>query len=140
MHATRSTSRLFFMHAVRKPTALVIEREDDLREAIAFLLGECGAEVQRARDGFDALECLEKTRPDLVVLDVEPEPAAAARFLAHLASDPDLATVPVFLVADEPVGMPAHVPLTAGDVFLKPFDAEVFSRAARLHLAARTQL
>ena len=49
---------------------LIADDEPSIVTAVEFLLRREGYEVEIARDGSDALERIEASRPDLVVLDV----------------------------------------------------------------------
>jgi two-component system, OmpR family, alkaline phosphatase synthesis response regulator PhoP len=49
---------------------LIADDEPSIVTAVEFLLRRDGYEVQVARDGNEALQLIESSRPDLVVLDV----------------------------------------------------------------------
>jgi two-component system, OmpR family, alkaline phosphatase synthesis response regulator PhoP len=49
---------------------LIADDEPSIVTAVEFLLRREGYEVQVARDGNEALQLIESSRPDLVVLDV----------------------------------------------------------------------
>jgi len=53
-----------------QPTVLVVEDEESFVEALVVGLKREGFRVQIARDGLEALEVFDATRPDLVLLDV----------------------------------------------------------------------
>lgn len=49
---------------------LIVEDEDNLRKMLASYLEAEGFAIQEARDGLQALELWQETKPDLVVLDI----------------------------------------------------------------------
>ena len=49
---------------------LIVDDSDDLARVISDFLGMYGYHVHTAKDGFDALKCLEKTPVDIVVSDI----------------------------------------------------------------------
>jgi two-component system OmpR family response regulator len=54
----------------RQPTILVVDDEEHITEMVAMGLGYNGFAVERAGSGREALDAIERHRPDLVVLDV----------------------------------------------------------------------
>src|SRR5215471_16509697 len=54
----------------RRPKVLVVDDEEHITELVAMGLGFNGFEVERVASGRDALDAVEKHRPDLIVLDV----------------------------------------------------------------------
>lgn len=50
---------------------LIVEDDQDLRELIAFAVGDRGYEVQKAEDGRAALEVLDRWDADLILLDMK---------------------------------------------------------------------
>jgi len=53
-----------------QPTVLVVEDEESFVEALVVGLKREGFRVKVARDGLEALEVFDASRPDLVLLDV----------------------------------------------------------------------
>src|SRR5262249_41685640 len=49
---------------------LIVDDNDVEREGLAIILGRAGYAVTRATDGFQALDCLRKERPNLILLDM----------------------------------------------------------------------
>jgi DNA-binding response OmpR family regulator len=49
---------------------LIADDEPSIVTAVEFLMRREGYEVSVARDGSEALACIESSRPDLIVLDV----------------------------------------------------------------------
>jgi CheY-like chemotaxis protein len=51
-------------------TILVVEDYDDARYLIKFMLQMLGHRVIEATDGREAIECVKKDRPDLILMDL----------------------------------------------------------------------
>lgn len=51
-------------------TIVVVEDHDDARRYLGLFLGRLGANVVVARDGFEGLEAVKNSRPNLVVSDI----------------------------------------------------------------------
>ena len=54
----------------QRQTVLVADDEEDVRFLLSRLLGDVGYEVLLAEDGLEALERIEASRPDLMILDL----------------------------------------------------------------------
>ncbi|MGH2377623.1 MAG: response regulator [Candidatus Limnocylindria bacterium] len=50
-------------------TVLVVDDDEPTRGLLEMVLREGGYRVEQARDGLDALELVERARPDVIVLD-----------------------------------------------------------------------
>ncbi len=68
-----------------------------LESATEALAGD-GHEVMAARDGLEALELLQSTRPDCCVLDILMPRLNGDRLCAYIKVDPELRSIPVILV------------------------------------------
>ena len=56
--------------SISKKKILIVEDEKELIKLIAFHMAIAGYEALSAKDGFEALETCEHTRPDLIILDI----------------------------------------------------------------------
>jgi CheY-like chemotaxis protein len=50
---------------------VVVEDHDDARRYLDLFLGQMGAKVMVARNGFEGLEAVKNTHPDLVLSDIK---------------------------------------------------------------------
>ncbi len=82
-------------------TILVVEDDDDIRNAIVDLLENEGYNTQSAINGKDALEKLRviKERPCLVLLDMMMPIMNGREFLDEVMKDSLLAPIPVLIVS-----------------------------------------
>jgi CheY-like chemotaxis protein len=104
----------------RHPLVLVVEDDQDLREALSLLVEASGVAVSAARDGMEAVELLRSgPLPAAVFLDKTMPRLDGAGVLAVMLADPALASVPVVWMSGDR-GHPAAV----ARHLLKPFDPE----------------
>jgi CheY-like chemotaxis protein len=79
---------------------LVVEDDDDVREALLVLLDNEGVNAVGATDGRDAIERIRAgLRPSLILLDLMMPVMDGERFLRARKADPDLASIPVVVVS-----------------------------------------
>ncbi|MDH5628501.1 MAG: response regulator, partial [Candidatus Krumholzibacteria bacterium] len=77
---------------------VVIEDEDDILEVIAYNLKREGYEVITSTSGEDGLEKIEKSSPQLVVLDLMLPEIDGLELCRKLKSDPLTRSIPVIMV------------------------------------------
>jgi CheY-like chemotaxis protein len=102
---------------------LVVDDDDDIREAIVALLEDAGHRVVGAANGRQALEILQKHGPPCVILlDLMMPVMNGAEFRTRQLADPQIADVPVVVITaagrQELGTVPADATLT------KPIRAE----------------
>jgi CheY-like chemotaxis protein len=92
---------------------LLVDDDDDFREALDAALRQQGFVVEHAANGREALSVLARSRPDAVLLDLMMPVMDGWQVLAAMGRDRSLASVPVAVLsaAREPRGLPAHVVL-----------------------------
>jgi two-component system phosphate regulon response regulator PhoB len=102
---------------------VVIEDETDILEVIAYNLKREGYEVITSTSGEDGLEKIEKTKPNLVVLDLMLPEVDGIELCRKLKSDPVTQSIPVIMVTAK--GEESDVVLGLGvgadDYVTKPF-------------------
>jgi CheY-like chemotaxis protein len=77
---------------------LVVDDEADVCIYLSRLLEENGFRAASASNGEEALQAVEKERPDLITLDLSMPKTSGVRFYQTLKSRPDLAGIPVVMV------------------------------------------
>ncbi|MEV6973981.1 response regulator transcription factor [Kitasatospora sp. NPDC093806] len=110
-----------------QPTAarlLVVDDEPALRDALENSLAFEGYEVSTATDGYEALESVERDRPDLVLLDIMMPRMDGLTAVRRMRSRGD--TVPVLmLTARDAVGdRVTGLDVGADDYLAKPFELD----------------
>lgn len=81
-----------------KQKILVVEDEESLLKLESLLLSSRGYQVFSVKDGRDALECVEKEMPDLVLLDVMLPGVDGFDVCRHVKSNPVTSHIPVILL------------------------------------------
>ena len=77
---------------------LIVDDEPDIVSYLEMVLQDQGYETSTAGNGNEALEAVKREKPDLVTLDITMPEASGTRFYKELRTDPELSTIPVFIV------------------------------------------
>ena len=80
------------------PVALVVDDSLSARRAVAMLLKDSGLDVETAIDGLDALKKIEKTVPDIILVDLEMPRMNGIELTAHVRGREDMKNVPIIMV------------------------------------------
>jgi DNA-binding response OmpR family regulator len=110
---------------------LVVDDDSDVVRFITVNLQLEGFDVVTAQDGAQALELVQRTSVDLVLLDVMMPRLDGIETLRRLRADPATALLPVILLTAKSLSADKLVGLAAGanDYIIKPFDTlEVVAR------------
>jgi DNA-binding response OmpR family regulator len=126
-------------HSTQRASVLVIEDEPGLAEVIAINLQASGYEATVAHDGLQALYLLDRSTPDVILLDLQLPQVSGFRLIQLLRGREATATVPVIVMTALSFREAEEVIRAGADAFLtKPFAPEdVVARVAQL-LAQRS--
>lgn len=80
------------------PLVLVVDDDEDIRDALTVVLGSEGYLVVCAMHGADALERLRECRPALIILDQMMPVMDGAAFIAAKNLDPSISRIPVLAI------------------------------------------
>jgi chemosensory pili system protein ChpA (sensor histidine kinase/response regulator) len=113
----------------------VVDDSVTVRKVTQRLLQREGYTVMLARDGLDALQVLEETVPDILLLDIEMPRMDGFELLSRMREQPRLAGIPVVMISSRTADK--HREHAAGlgvQAFLgKPYDeAELLELIGRL--------
>jgi two-component system, OmpR family, phosphate regulon response regulator PhoB len=102
---------------------LVVEDEPDIAALVAYHLARESYRVRTVGDGAEALESVERERPDLVVLDLMLPRLSGTDVLRELRGRPDGSDIPVVLLTArrEEQDRIEGLSLGADDYLAKPF-------------------
>jgi CheY-like chemotaxis protein len=126
------------MNRAEPSKVLVVDDDPEIVTFLSTLLELEGIESSVATSAAAALEQLQQTRPDLVLLDIAMPDRDGIDLCKELKSDPRTAEVPVFVVSARPGKDVVERALAAGaeEFIRKPFEnAELISRI-RVRLSA----
>ena len=98
---------------------LVVDDEEDIREALREAIELAGCRAITAANGVVALEKLRTCRPCLVILDLLMPEMTGLEMLAAMQKEPELAALRVVISTSAPGRAPAGVP-----VLPKPIDIQ----------------
>lgn len=116
---------------------LVVDDAEDLVELLQYNLSRAGFQVRTAANGREALELINRERPDLVILDLMMPGISGGEVLRRLRGEPDTKNLPVILLTAKGEESDQIVGLTLGadDYVIKPFSMQVLM--ARLDAVLR---
>jgi DNA-binding response OmpR family regulator len=83
----------------RMTTPPIVEDDEDLREMMAHLLTLEGFEAATAANGREALDYLQTSRPEVILLDLMMPVMDGWEFRRQQQADPNLAPVPVIVLS-----------------------------------------
>ncbi len=107
------------------PRVLVVDDEPAIRTLVARMLRRAGFEPVEATDGQEAIEQLDRSPFDAVVLDLMMPDVGGERMLAQLRSAPETKRTPVVIITGKPEVAPEVIGLVGRENFFpKPFDPE----------------
>jgi CheY-like chemotaxis protein len=106
---------------------LLVEDAPFLRYAFGRLLRMHGFEVKEANDGREALACVPKFRPQLVVTDLIMPGMDGIELIRRLRADPETASLPVVAITGDASDQTADRARAAGaaDFLSKPVELPV---------------
>ena len=101
---------------------LVVEDDNDIREALVEILRAEGYRVCGAADGREGLERLRSERPMLVLLDLMMPVMNGWQFRREQQLDPDVADIPVVVISADVAAPLEGMRLGARAVMQKPIE------------------
>jgi DNA-binding response OmpR family regulator len=104
-------------------TILIVDDLVTLRQPVRVMLERQGYSVEEASDGYEALQKIAESRPDLVLLDLMMPGMNGAEVLKHIKADArlqDTSIIVLTAVADT-WQMRKYIEMGAADYLLKPF-------------------
>ena len=119
---------------------LLVDDEPDLLELVRVNLHQAGYEIETAEAGREALACIRRRRPDLVILDLMLPDLSGTEICRQVRADPELADLPIIMLtakADE-LDRVVGLELGADDYVTKPFSPRELTLRVRAVLRRRS--
>ena len=122
-----------------RPTVLVVEDLDDVRELISVWLRQSGYRVLEAGDGAEAVEVARRECPDLIVMDISLPTVDGLTATQTIRQIEELCDVPIIACSANDVQEWSDKALAAGcnDFVSKPVDFDALERALKRLLPAK---
>ena len=114
---------------------LAVDDEPELTDLMQYNLVRAGYEVTTAANGWEALDCIKRCRPDLILLDLMLPDLDGFGVCEILRRDPLSATIPIIIVSAWASTDSRNLGLELGalDYITKPFSPkELVSRVNQL--------
>ena len=113
---------------------LIVEDDDDTREALAMLLRHEGYDVATANGGVDALRQLRQgLAPGLILLDLNMPVKNGQQFRTEQVLDPRIEAIPVVTYTGDPDFYATSVRLGAVACLRKPIETDQLLDIVRKH-------
>jgi two-component system cell cycle response regulator DivK len=121
---------------------LLVEDNPVNRRLAVFLLRSQGYDVREASTGLEALEMLEKERPDLIVMDIQLPGMDGLEVTRKIKAQPDTADIPVIAVTSYAMKGDREKALAAGCVgyVTKPIDKNIFIQEIAARLGEKSKM
>jgi len=119
-----------------KKKVLVVDDEHDFLSLMDFFLTIEGFDVQTVCDGQEAIEAVEKRRPDLILLDVIMPRMDGYEALHSLRSNAETRDIPVIMLSILDKSERKTEELNVTDYLVKPFSTTDLIQKIRTTLAA----
>ena len=116
-------------------TILLVDDDRAVRESLGRVLAAEGWRVVSAASGAEALECLSKQAPDLMITDLRMADVSGWDLLFH--ENIQRPNLPIFVITALPPPEVAGANYFAAEFFAKPLDLDALVAAIRRHLGTR---
>jgi len=114
---------------VAEKLVLVVEDDASIRDVITDVLEDKGFRVMTAANGSDALEQLDKARPDAMVLDLLMPVMHGWAFMEAYIERTEGAAIPIVVLSVNPALPRSYARLGVRRVVSKPFDVDELLQA-----------
>ena len=121
------------MISISAVTVLIVEDDEDIREALAQILEDEGYRIVTAPNGKVGMEQLRDHLPRLILLDLMMPVMNGWQFRQHQLADAALAGIPVVVVSADGSASREAVRMGAADFVQKPVDLEALLRIVASH-------
>ncbi len=108
------------------PIALVVDDSLSARRALAQVVQDAGFDVRTAKDGLEAIEIIDKCKPDILLVDMEMPRMNGVELTSHVRGSKEIKDLPVIMITSRTTDKHKQTATTAGvNVYLtKPFSED----------------
>lgn len=120
-------------HMSNKPTILVVEDEEDLRDIVIYNLEREGYKTVGVESGEEGLELAISLKPDLMILDLMLPGMNGMDVCRHIKQDSQSQSIPILIVSakGEEADIVSGLELGADDYLTKPFSPRILLARVR---------
>jgi two-component system, cell cycle response regulator DivK len=121
-----------------KKRILIVEDNADARNLLAMVLARFGYEVDQASTGVAALNCAQRNRPDLIIMDLGLPEMSGDEATVRLKADPTTKAIPVIVntaMSRQSPQVARAIAAGAATVLYKPTPLKSFQEIAQRYLA-----
>lgn len=112
---------------------LLVEDDTEIRELLAEMFESAGIAVEAAENGEEALVCMRRAKPCVIVLDLMMPVMNGWQLRAQMLDDAALADIPVIVVSGAGDLLESSPSLKANEVFAKPVPWTTLLAAVKRH-------
>ena len=124
----------------KKPIALVVDDEADIRTYLSALLEDEGFEVVQAANGVECIDKAKEVKPDLITLDLSMPEESGVRSYRTLKGSAELKNIPVFIITGYSSKMRTYLKKLKGFPFPEAFiDKPVSPEELRKYVSEQFQ-
>ena len=77
---------------------LIVDDSLSVRKSLSQLIQDAGYEALLARDGIEAMEIMQKTKPNLILTDLEMPRMTGLELTSHIRANPDNDLLPIMMI------------------------------------------
>jgi chemosensory pili system protein ChpA (sensor histidine kinase/response regulator) len=86
------------MGATSVPHIMVVDDSLSVRKSLSLLLEEAGFDILLAKDGLEAIEIMNQTRPNVMLVDMEMPRMNGLELTAHVRANQATQNLPIFMI------------------------------------------
>lgn len=120
------------------PLILVVEDDESIRTVITDVIGDRGLRVLAAANGADALQALDRVKPDVMVLDLLMPVMHGWGFMESYSEKTGGDPIPIVVVSVNPALPRSFTKFGVQQVISKPFQVSELLSAVESALAAES--
>ena len=88
---------------------MIVENNEYFHDLYQAMLKESEYKFIHAYDGYEAMEKMEETIPDLIILDMLMDMVTGDTFFMYLKNIPEYVTIPVIIISSSPERRYSHL-------------------------------
>ena len=112
--------------SVHMPYVLVVDDSLSARRSLAQYVEDMGFTVRTARDGMEAVNIIESSKPDLLLVDMEMPKMNGLELTSHVRASPEMSSTPVIMITSRSTDKHRKAAKDKGvsHFMVKPFDED----------------